>query len=348
MIFLAVLLAVAGALSTHYSEIATVSPQSETEAVIASRGDKADDAAIWVHAQNPSLSLIIGTNKDSRGGLEVYDLSGKRLQFIQSGKMNNVDIRYGFPLGTARVDLVCATNRSNDSLGCYRIDPDIRRLAFVGNIHSNWSSGIYGVCMYKSKRTNLFYVIANDQSGQVRQFRLDGYSGRLRSQLVRRFEVGGKTEGCVADDDLGRLYIGEEARAVWRYSAEPDGDPVRTVVDTSQGNLKADIEGMTIYYQRDGTGYLIISSQGSSTFSVYTREGGNRYLGSFRIGSTTEGDSVSATDGVDVTSANLGASFPKGLLVAHDGVNAGARTTNFKLVSWMEVENSLRLNESER
>ncbi|MDP5027094.1 MAG: phytase, partial [Flavobacterium sp.] len=36
-----------------------------------------DDPAIWIHPTNPSSSLIIGTDKDSDGGLYLYDLNGK-------------------------------------------------------------------------------------------------------------------------------------------------------------------------------------------------------------------------------------------------------------------------------
>ena len=36
----------------------------------------ADDCAIWVHPANAALSLIIGTDKASRGGMFVWDLLG--------------------------------------------------------------------------------------------------------------------------------------------------------------------------------------------------------------------------------------------------------------------------------
>jgi 3-phytase len=40
-------------------------------------GDAADDPAIWVHPVDPALSLVLGTDK--KGGLNVFDLEGKRL-----------------------------------------------------------------------------------------------------------------------------------------------------------------------------------------------------------------------------------------------------------------------------
>ena len=55
------------------------------------------------------------------------------------------------------------------------------------------------------------------------------------------------------------------------------------------------------------------------------------YLGSFRIVDGTGIDGTSDTDGIDVTTANLGAAFPRGVFVAQDGSNTGGRQ-NFKLV----------------
>jgi 3-phytase len=43
-------------------------------------------------------------------------------------------------------------------------------------------------------------------------------------------------------------------------------------------------------------------------------------------------DAVEKTDGVDVTTRDLGANFPRGLLVVQHGSDDGG-TTNFKLVS---------------
>ena len=37
--------------------------------------DAVDDAAIWVHPTNPSLSLIINADKSEDGGYNLYNLS---------------------------------------------------------------------------------------------------------------------------------------------------------------------------------------------------------------------------------------------------------------------------------
>src|SRR3546814_9267545 len=36
----------------------------------------ADDPVIWIHPNDPSKRIILGTDKDSDGGLYAYDLEG--------------------------------------------------------------------------------------------------------------------------------------------------------------------------------------------------------------------------------------------------------------------------------
>ena len=62
-------------------------------------GDAADDPAIWLHPTDPALSTVIGTDKE--GGLAVYDLDGRQIQYLAGIRPNNVDIRHGFPLERA-------------------------------------------------------------------------------------------------------------------------------------------------------------------------------------------------------------------------------------------------------
>lgn len=99
--------------------------------------------------------------------------------------------------------------------------------------------------------------------------------------------------------------------------------------------LKADVEGLTIYYATEGRGYLIVSSQGNHTFKVYTREGDNRFVLTIdpRGGKI---DDVSDTDGICVTSCPTSKQFPKGVFVAQDGHNAGGNQ-NFKLYAWEDI-----------
>jgi 3-phytase len=298
-------------------------------------GDAADDPALWIHPGDAALSTIIGTDK--KGGLAVYDLDGSEIQYLADGQMNNVDIRYGFELDGDAVALVTAGNESTGGIATYRVDPDTRQLVDVAAGVLDIGIEIYGSCMYRSARTGEVYFIGNAKSGEVAQLRLaDDGTGHVGAELVRSFDVGGQTEGCVADDELGFLYIGEETVGIWKYGAEPEDGDARTSVDTAGGgHLEADVEGLSIYYASDGTGYLLASSQGDDTFAVYRREGDNAYVTSFAIAAGDGIDEVTGTDGIDVSNVALGPAFPEGVFIAQDGTNEG--TQNFKLVPWGAV-----------
>jgi 3-phytase len=315
-----------------------VSPKSETVSLSGS-GDVADDPAIWIHPADPSLSAVIGTNKDgANGGLVVFDLNGGIVDTAASGQaMNNVDLRYSFNLGGSSVDLIGASNRTTDSLDFFTIDRDDRELHSVGSVSAQLS-GIYGFAMHQSKDGD-YYAFVSNKDGQVRQFELDGSSGKVTATAVRTLKVGdSEVEGMVADDQSGALYIGEENTGIWKYGADPASGAARTAVDkVGNGNLTADVEGMSIYYGPNGTGYLIASSQGDSTYALYDRADDNDYIGSFRIVDGNGIDGASSTDGLDVTNVPLNVKFPKGMLVVHDGNNTDGTTSNFKFISWDDI-----------
>jgi len=206
----------------------------------------------------------------------------------------------------------------------------------------------YGTCLYRSARDGRYYVFVNDaDTGLMRQWRLAEHRGRVRATRVRDLQVGSQAEGCVADDALGHLYVGEEDTGLWKYGAEPRSPAARTAVDSTEGgHLTADVEGMSLWTRPDGTGYLVVSNQGEDNYAVYRREGANEFVGKFHVVANEELgiDGASETDGLDVTSAALGPDWPSGLLVVQDGRNLSpSDRQNFKLVSWEAIARALDL-----
>jgi 3-phytase len=331
----------------------SVSASGETIPVEAAT-DAADDPAIWIHPTDTALSTIIGTDKSDEGGLGVYNLDGSLHQFVTIGAVNNVDVRYNFPLAGEPTTIVAATNRTNNTIVVYRVNPETRELEDVAarEIVSNVPE-VYGFCLYHSAITGNYYAFLNSTDiGAVEQWELfDDGSGLVDAELVREFVVpmDTQTEGCVADDELGFFYIGEEDVGIWKYGAEPDDDAEPTAVDFTEegdepGNLVADVEGLSLYYGADGTGYLLASSQGSSEFTVYTREGDNDYIGKFVVSENALIDGVTGSDGLDVTNFPLGDGFPFGLFVTQDDTNLNpSGNQNFKLVPWESIAESLGL-----
>lgn len=308
---------------------------------VPSGADAADDPCIWIHPTDPSLSTIIGTHKQDGAGLIVYDLEGNEISIVNDGHMNNVDLRYNFPLGGESVTLVTSGNRSLNTISIYKIDPLTRNLISVSarNIPLELNDEVYGSCMYFDSNTNKFYAFLNDKTGKIVQWELfDNGNGLVDGKLVRTLRVDTQPEGCVADDIHGILYVGEENQALWKFAAEADAQITKTLVDSVGNHFVPDIEGLTIYYADRNTGYLIVSSQGNNTYVIYTRDGNNNYVGTFQIVDGETIDGVQGTDGIDVTNFGLDSAFPNGVFVVQDGSNPGD-TQNYKCVPWDSIAN---------
>jgi 3-phytase len=295
------------------------------------RGDAADDAAIWVHPRDPARSVIVATDK--KGGIVVYDLAGRELQYREGGRMNNVDLRCGFRVGRGRITLVAATERRANVVALFRLDERSRRLVELDTSAIEPDLRVYGLCLHRSARTGAIDVIVTGEDGELEQWQvISDARGRIATRRVRRIEIGSQAEGCVADDRLGYLYVGEEDEGIWKYGADADSGTLRSLVDsTDGGHIRSDVEGLTLLYGPGDTGYLVASSQGDSSFSVYERAGANRFAGSFRVVPRGAIDGAEDTDGIDGVAVPLPPAFPAGLLVIQDGENAGGRQ-NFKLV----------------
>ncbi|MEH2367231.1 phytase [Nostoc sp.] len=339
----------------------------------------ADDPAIYVNATNSADSLVLTSVKNA--GLRVYDLSGNLLQTVNPGgiRYNNIDLQYGFKLDGQSVDIAVASDRQNDKLAIFKINPnpttpgqyleDITD-SNIGTIfqaspfeppYSASTRSSYGVTLYRSPVTNDYYVFTSRrQTGDIAQFKLiDKGNGKIGAELVREFTIPSpttegrspQTEGMVVDQETGFLYIAQEDVGIWKFQAEPDGGGTGKLIDRVRfeggSHLTDDAEGLTIYYGKNGTGYLLASSQGDSTFVAYTREGNNEYVGNFAIGNNGSIDSVQESDGADVINVPLVPNFPFGLFVTQDGSNEPAKTidgenvnSNFKLVPWENIANT--------
>ena len=320
--------------------LVSVKPAVQTD-VVMSQGDAADDPAIWVHPQTPALSRVLGTNKQQ--GLEVYDLQGKRVQHLPVGRLNNVDVRPGFELGGRTVDLAVATNRDHNSLSVFSIDRATGTLQEAGEIATPVSD-IYGLCLFKAPSGEI-YSFANDKDGTFVQHRLYAKGDKVEGELVRQFKVATQPEGCVADDRNQRLFIGEEDVAVWAVDARPDQPATLTSVIKVGGPVHDDIEGMGLY-QTEKDNYLVISSQGNDSYVVVDAEPPYALRGAFRVGVNAAAgiDGASETDGLEVTSANLGGPWHKGMLVVQDGrKRMPEQAQNFKYIPWAEVAKALHL-----
>jgi 3-phytase len=184
---------------------------------------------------------------------------------------------------------------------------------------------------------------------------------------------GPQVEGMTVDADRGLLFAAQEDVGIWKIAVSPAGfrgdpaliervrefgAPYELVPDEEDPgefecevtgeappgvggeHISADVEGLTIYRAAFGSGYLLASSQGDSTFSAFDDRGLGAHLGTFEIVDGNGIDAVQESDGAAVVNVPLGPLFRRGLFVTHDGDDEnpdGRDATNFKLVRWQDV-----------
>lgn len=315
-----------GSFRFRHRAIPNVPPTAETGPV-PSRADAADDAAIWINPLDAGASLIVATDKQS--GLLVYGLDGAQRQYLPLGHTNNVDLRTA-PWGRTDLSLVVASGRFPSELLLLTLDHQSGLLQLQKRQKVDLRQP-YGICLYQDKNRRP-YVFMNSTEGTLVQYAVDPDYGIAE---VRRAKIRSQPEGCVADDDAGVLYVGEEGRGIWRLSADP-GDPAEFELFEGivSGHLVPDVEGLALY--NGPRKLLIASSQGNSSFVIYDVATSD-YLASFRVAGAKMVDDVSSADGVEATAVSL-PGYPDGILVVQDDRNTRPRANqNFKIVSWSDL-----------
>ena len=333
--------------------IHVVKPLAETPQVI-TKGDAADDPAIWVNNISLSDSLVFGTDKKS--GIYTYDLNAQKIGYTELGNVNNIDLRSINLDEFGTFTFIVASNRSTSSLDLWIYEDEAMNLLSKSKQFSinktpsfkgNSTMIVYGVCAGYDEEFGVIAFITEDEGSRVQMWSYseDGLS------LLKTFNNSNaaQSEGCVYDDENRTLLISEEQdRGILRaYKINSNLDfsnPV--IIDSRSGNIDDDPEGVTIYKTSTNDGYILLSSQGDNSFNVYNRTEPYNYLGSFKIGHSGKIDNVNDTDGIDVVSSRLNSKYPKGLLVVQDGTNDGKKIVkrqNFKYVSFEEVIKALDL-----
>ncbi|MEH3124093.1 MAG: phytase [Sphingomonas phyllosphaerae] len=315
--------------------VPTVAATAETDPVDTA-ADAADDPAIWRNPRDPAKSLVIGTDKQA--GIHVYDLKGKRLSFTPAARLNNVDLR---DLG-ARV-IVAASDRADKAHGhvaLFTLDTARATLLPLGRYPSG-AGEAYGMCLWQRARDKALFGFVVMKDGRVDQVAIDLSATTPRVTTVRSMKLATQAEGCVADDRTGLLYVAEEDVGLWRFAADPAAPVAGTKVAAVDGRtLVADAEGLALAPRGRSGGFLVVSSQGDSKYTLY-RLPDVTFAGYFRVGGGTI-DGTSETDGIELALGDFGPDYPGGLFVAQDGDNA-PDTQNFKYVSWNKVLRALKL-----
>lgn len=260
-----------------------VQPVAVTDSV----GHDSDDPAVWVNSQDPAQSLIIGTDKDSDGGLYVYNLAGQ----LQADKTvhglkrpNNVDVEYGLLLNGKPTDIAVTTERETHNLRIFSL-PDMKPIddggipMFAGETGTGFRD-LMGIALYRTTSGDIQAIVGR-KTGPTNgtylwQYRLtDAGNGHVKATLLRKFGTysGRKEiESIAVDDKLGYVYYSDEGVGVRQYFADPARGNNELALFATTG-FAEDHEGISIYATSDSTGYLLVSDQGGDRFQIFRREG---------------------------------------------------------------------------
>jgi 3-phytase len=318
-----------GGCASDHVAASSVAALRET-APMSGQGDRADDPAVWASPLDVDHSLILGTNKD--WGLYVYNLSGEELQRLAVGQINNVDLRG---------NLAVASNDGVNALSWFRIDPMAARVSHVGDTKLERIEP-YGVCL--GVVDDVLRAAVTFKNGAIDLWTVhDGGMGPVTISDPKTIMLGSQLEGCVFDDEAGRLFVGEENVGLWAIELATGAKARVDSVNRGTG-LVADVEGVSLYAGEGGAGYVIVSAQSKDRYIVYDRTPPHALIGVIAIAASADGrvDGVSHTDGLDATSAPL-PGLPAGVLVVQDDANPVSEVDqNFKIVDWRHVEQALK------
>jgi len=306
-----------------------------------------DDPAVWINPQDPSQSLILGTDKDVDGGLYVFDLKGKIVKdkVIRGLKRpNNVDIEYDLMLGGKPTDVAVVSERFTHKLRIYSL-PDMKPVdgggieVYQGET-SDGGRDLMGIALYKNKSGKI-YAIAGRKNGPTDgtylwQYLLeDNGSGQVKATLARKFGTYSgmkEIESIVVDDELGFIYYSDEGKGVHKYYADPEKGNKELALFATTG-FTEDHEGISIYKLNGTAGYILVSDQGANQFQIFSREGEAGNPHSHPLLKTVK-VKASHSDGSEMVSVPLNDDFKNGLFVAMSD------DKTFHLYRWEDIAGS--------
>ena len=314
--------------------LALLSPVVTTESV----AHDPDDPSLWVNPANPAQSLIISTDKAAQvGGLYVFGLDGKIRQHIEGlDRPNNVDVIE---------NIAVLTERNQNRLRAYRISPTAPHLTDISDPDGlKVFDAPMGIALYRRPKDGALFAIVSRKSGPsgsyLFQYRLTLKANKLKATKVREFGAysGGRSneiEAVAVDSELGYVYYADEACCIRKYHADPDHpDAPGELAKFGETGWKQQREGIAIYTQPNGKGFVICTDQipNGTEYRVFKREGepGRPHDHSKLVKVITT--ATDSTDGLEVSSANLGPKFPKGIMIAMN-----SRPKNFVLFDWRNL-----------
>ena len=303
-----------------------------------------DDPAIWIHPQDPSMSLIIGTDKEEDGALFVFTLDGKideKKTVRGLRRPNNVDVEYGLILNGTATDIAVTTERLENKIRIFSL-PEMKPIDNGGiEVFTDEDLRLpMGVALYKRPSDGFIYAIVGRKEGPTDgtylwQYLLDDDgSGNVKATKIREFGKWSgvkEIEAIAVDDALGYVYYSDENVEIRKYYADPDAENAnKELALFGDVGFTEDQEGISIYQVTDSTGYILVSDQQANNFNIYKREGepGNPH---HHLLVKVIHVSTNESDGSEITNISLNDKFPGGMFVAMSD------DKTFHLYSWKDI-----------
>ena len=308
------------------SHLAAIRPDAIKPAVITEpTPHDTDDPAIWINPADPTKSLVIGTDKDSDGGIYMYDLSGKIIKkSITLKRPNNVDLAYGLVLNGKKTDIAVTTERETNKIRIFSL-PGLEPVdnGGIAVFEGEAVRDPMGVSLYTRPQDKAIFAVVGRKTGPsgtyLWQYQLsDSGTGTVAATVVRKFGTfSGKKEieAIAVDNELGFIYYCDEGAGIRKYLADPAAKNDKELAFFGATGFKQDNEGIAIYKSTNTTGYILVSNQQANTFMVYPREGANGNTNDYPLLAEIPTSTIEC-DGADVTNVNLGGVFTKGMFVA--------------------------------
>lgn len=297
-----------------------VKPTTVTEAL----PHDTDDPSIWIHPTDATKSIIVGTDKDTDGGLYAFDLNGKIIGKSEVlMRPNNVDIAYGLEIDGKKVDVAVTTERESNKIRIFSL-PDLKAIDNGGIpvFEGEELRDPMGVALYTRPSDHKIFAVVGRKSGPsgsyLWQYELSGSGKFATAKVVRKFGAySGKKEieAIAIDNELGTILYCDEQFGIRKYKADPALKDNKEIALFGKTGFTADNEGIAIYKKTDSTGYILVSNQQANTFMVYPREGAKGNPNNYPLLAEIPTSTVEC-DGADVTSVTLGGKYKNGLFVA--------------------------------